>query len=86
MNPVHTIPSYSFKIHFNIILPSMSRSSNWFIFFRFLDQNAVRIFLLPHQSHLPFLIVIISMQCVIQSKTCFKLNQLPLSKILTSMK
>jgi len=28
LNPVHTLTPYSFKIHFNIILPSMSRSPN----------------------------------------------------------
>jgi hypothetical protein len=27
VNPVHTTPSYLSKVHFNIILPPMSRSS-----------------------------------------------------------
>jgi hypothetical protein len=30
MCPVHIFITYYFKIHFNIILPSMSMSSNWF--------------------------------------------------------
>jgi hypothetical protein len=29
MNPVHILPLYFQKIHFNIILPSMARSTEW---------------------------------------------------------
>jgi hypothetical protein len=33
-NPVHAFPSYSFKIQFNIILPSLARYLVCFFFFR----------------------------------------------------
>jgi hypothetical protein len=29
MNPTHILPPYSFKIHFNIILPQTVRLPNW---------------------------------------------------------
>jgi hypothetical protein len=38
-NPVHTFPSYFPKTHFNIILTTTPRSSEWSLPFRFLDQN-----------------------------------------------
>jgi len=39
MNSVHTLASYSSKIHFNITLPSTPRSSNCSLPFRFSDLN-----------------------------------------------
>ena len=39
-NPVH-ISFHFLKIHFNIILPSMPRSSNWSLYLRFPYQNPV---------------------------------------------
>jgi hypothetical protein len=36
------LSSYSFKIHFNIILPSKPRSSNWPFSFRFSHHNSVQ--------------------------------------------
>jgi len=42
-NPVHSLPLYFPDIHFNIIFPSMPRSSEWFLPFRSSDQNCVRI-------------------------------------------
>jgi hypothetical protein len=53
INPVHTTPSYFYKIHFNIILPPMSRSSSWSRFFWLSHQNPVCIPLLPHTCHKP---------------------------------
>jgi hypothetical protein len=43
MNPVHTFPPYFLKIGFNIIIPSMTRSSEWSLPLRLPDQNFVRI-------------------------------------------
>lgn len=47
INSIHTIPSYLFKIHFNIILPSMPSYSKWPFCFRFPHKNLVGISLLP---------------------------------------
>jgi hypothetical protein len=41
MHPVNTFPPYFRKIHSNIILPTMSRSSEWYILFRFSNQHFV---------------------------------------------
>ena len=49
-------PSYIFKIHFNIILPSMPRSFKWSLSFRFPPpnpQNHVHISHFSHTSHMP---------------------------------
>ena len=45
MNPIHSLSSYAFKTHFNIIIPYARRSSNWPLFLIFP----------PHQSLYPFL-------------------------------
>jgi hypothetical protein len=34
INAVHTIPSYFYKIHFNIILPSTHKSIKWLLAFK----------------------------------------------------
>jgi len=46
MNPVHTLPPFSPKIHSNIIFQSTPRSAKWSRPFRFPNQNSV------HVSHL----------------------------------
>jgi hypothetical protein len=43
MNPLHTLPHYFPKVHSDITFPPMSRSSEWSLPFRFLDQNFVRV-------------------------------------------
>lgn len=43
INPVRTLEPYLFNAHFNIILSFTAESSEWFIYFRFLNQNFVRI-------------------------------------------
>jgi len=48
MHPLHSFPSYFPKIHSNIISLPMPRSSEWFLPFRFSDQNFVCI---SHLSH-----------------------------------
>jgi len=45
--PVHTFPSYFSKIHSNITFPSMPRSSEWSLPFRFTNQYIVFILSLP---------------------------------------
>jgi len=39
MYPAHMFPPYFSKIHSNIILPSMPRSSEWFLAFRLSNEN-----------------------------------------------
>ena len=41
ITPVRAPPSFLFKIHFNIIPSSTSKSSDWFLSFRFLHQNHI---------------------------------------------
>jgi hypothetical protein len=53
MDPVHTLPPYFLKIHYNIILPSPPRSSKWSLPFRFPDLNTVRIAHLPMRATWP---------------------------------
>jgi hypothetical protein len=50
MNLIHTSKSYVPKIHFNIVLSSMPRSSKWSLPFRLSNQNFVRISHLAHAS------------------------------------
>jgi len=55
------LPIYLFKIHFNITLPSVPRSSKWFLSFRFPLQSHVHTSTppnacqMPHHSHPPWL-------------------------------
>jgi hypothetical protein len=44
MNPVHTVPSYISKIHFNIVHPPTPWSSQWYLFFGF-PTNILHAFL-----------------------------------------
>jgi len=44
---VHTLPSYLFKIYFNITHPAMLRSSKWSLSFRFPHQTPGHISLIP---------------------------------------
>jgi hypothetical protein len=53
MNPVRILPPYFPKIHSNIVLPSMPRSSKWSLPFRFSNQNIVGISCLSHTCYIP---------------------------------
>jgi hypothetical protein len=41
MEPVHILMSYLFNTHFNIIIPSTTKSYNWCLVLNFLDYNSV---------------------------------------------
>ena len=61
MHQAKTITSYFFMIHFNSILPSVSRSSNFSVSFKFPNLNSLRTSLLhptchtPRPSHPPYI-------------------------------
>jgi hypothetical protein len=52
MHPVHTLPTYFLKLHPNIILPFMLRSSKQSLPFRISNQNFVCISHLPHACYI----------------------------------
>jgi hypothetical protein len=52
-NPVYIISFYLCKIYLNIILPSMSRSSEWSLSFRLSHQNPICTPLLLHTCYMP---------------------------------
>ena len=51
----HALPACFFSTHFNIILPSKSRSSKWFLSLNFGNQNAIYCSLFPRTRtyHVP---------------------------------
>ena len=51
INPVHA-PSHFLNIHLNIILPSMSGSSKWYLALKFPHQNPACNYLLPHTCYI----------------------------------
>ena len=53
VNAVLASPSPILKIHFNIILPYMARSSEWSISLKFPHQNPVYTSLLLHTCYMP---------------------------------
>jgi hypothetical protein len=53
LDPVHTPTLQFLRIHFNIILPSKSRSPRWSLSLRFLQQNHVYASRLPHTHYMP---------------------------------
>jgi hypothetical protein len=46
-NPFHIVPFHFLKVQFNVIVPSLSRSSKWSLFFRFLYHFASSPYLPP---------------------------------------
>jgi hypothetical protein len=53
IDPIHTIPSYLFKIHFNIVHSFTSWSSKWYLSFWLSHQHPICIPLLPHLCYMP---------------------------------
>ena len=52
--PVHSHPTHVFKIHINTIFPfKKTTSPKWYLSSRFLQQNSVCIYPLPHACHMP---------------------------------
>ena len=55
IDPVHTPTSHFLKIHINIILLSMPRSSKWTLSLRFPHQNPVYASPPPYMLHAPLI-------------------------------
>jgi hypothetical protein len=54
VKPLHTLPPYFLKIHFNIILPSMPRTSEWCVPFRLTIRSEMRTqFSSSHACYIP---------------------------------
>jgi hypothetical protein len=53
INPIHTIPSCLSKIHFNIVYPPTSWSSQWSLSFWLSHLYSICIPLLRHSYHMP---------------------------------
>jgi hypothetical protein len=53
MHPVHTLPTYFYMIHSNIIFPSMPRNSKWSLPFMLSNKNIVSISHLSHLCYMP---------------------------------
>jgi len=56
-NPAHASPSHFLKIHFNIILPSMPRSSKWSLFLKTPHQPCMHLSFLPYMPRPAHLIL-----------------------------
>jgi hypothetical protein len=53
INPIHYIPFYLSKIHFNIVYPTTSWSSQWCLSFWLSHQYLICMSLLPHSCYMP---------------------------------
>jgi hypothetical protein len=53
VNPVDALPSYFFKIHYNIVVSSIPGLSKRFISFTFSNQNPLYIFFSPKHAKFP---------------------------------
>jgi hypothetical protein len=53
INQIHTVKLYFPEMHFNIILPSKPRCSEWSVLLRLSNQNFVPISYLPHARICP---------------------------------
>jgi len=60
LDPVHTPTSHFLKIHLNIILPSRSGSPKWSLFLRFLHQNPLYAYPLPHTWTCPAHLILLN--------------------------
>jgi hypothetical protein len=52
MSRVHVVVCHLFYFHFDIVIPSIPRSSKWSVFFRF-PTKTIRNFLIPCVPHVP---------------------------------
>jgi hypothetical protein len=53
INPIHIIPSYLSKMHFNIVHPLTSWSSQWSLSFWLSHKYPISIPILPHSCYMP---------------------------------
>jgi hypothetical protein len=65
INPIHTIPSYPSKIHFHIVHPPMSWSSQWSPSFDFLTNILYAFFLSPIHATCPTHITLLDLVILI---------------------
>jgi hypothetical protein len=53
INPIHSMPSYLSKIHFNTVHPPTSWFSQWSLSFSLSPQYPICMPLLPHSCYMP---------------------------------
>jgi hypothetical protein len=61
INPIHTIPFYLSKIHFNILHPPTSWSSQWSLYFSLSHQYHICIPLLPIRATCPTYLILLDL-------------------------
>jgi hypothetical protein len=81
-DPLHTDLSFSFKIHFNIIFPTMCKSSSWSLNLRLYHQTSIRIRLFSLHATCPVHLVLLDLIIITILGEVYKLRRSSLCSFL----